>query len=213
LPPERSRARVVTYDPVASSPAVDDASLVSRLRAGEAPALETLVRTRAPQLLMLACRFLRDKGEAQGVVQEVFLAALESIHGLEERSLVDPWLHRLVVEASVGRLKIRRPGGAIEELLPRFLEDGHHVARPSAWRQPTEALMERPDSRGFFRTCIDRLPEIHRTVLLLRDTESLDAAGTARLLGIEEAAVKTCLHQARQALVALLDAQLGGGES
>lgn len=206
---------MVAYQSVASSPDLDDGSLVPGLRAGEPSALETLVRSQTPRLLAVARRLLRDEGEAQGAVQEAFLVAFRSIHALEGRSPVRPWLHGFVVEASIGRLRLRRPAaaGAIEDLLPRFLEDGHHVARPRAWRELTDALLERPGFREFFRTCIDHLPEVHRTVLLLRDTENLDAAETARLLGIEEAAVKTSLHQARQALVALLEAQLGGSES
>lgn len=200
---------------MASSPGLDDASLVSGLRAGDASALEPLVRARAARLLAVARRFLRDDREAQAAVQEALIGAFKSIRVLDEPASLGPWLHRLVVETSLVRLRssTRGFGAAIEDLLPRFLEDGHHVARPRAWREGTDALLERPAFREFFSACIDRLPATHRTVLLLRDTENLDAAETARLLGIEEAAVKTCLHQARQALVALLDAQLGGGES
>jgi RNA polymerase sigma-70 factor, ECF subfamily len=205
---------VVTYDPVASSPGLDDASLMPRLQAGEAWALETLVRTRAPQLLTVARRFLRDERDAQDAVQEAFVVAFKSIHAIEERTVIGPWLHRLVVEAAVVKLRSlpRHSEGAIEDLLPTFLEDGHHVRRPPAW-EPSSVLLERPDVREFVRACIDRLPETHRTLLLLRDTENLDATETARLLGIEEAAVKSCLHQARQALVGLLEEQLGRGES
>ena len=206
---------MITYDRVASSPGVDEGALVPRLRAGESSAVAAVVRRYAPGLLAIARSLLRDEEEAAGAVQEGLLAAFESIPTLEETSHIGPWLRRFVVEASVRRLSLRRPeaAGAIGDLLPRFLEDGHHVTMPSAWREPADALMRRAEFRAFFEACVDRLPESHRTVLLLTDAEGLDAAETACLLGIEEAAVKTRLHQARQALVALLEAQLVGGES
>ena len=58
------------------------------------------------------------------------------------------------------------------------------------------------------RRSIDRLPETHRTILLLRDIEELSTEEAARLLGISENAVKIRLHRARQALRGLLDPHL-----
>jgi len=55
------------------------------------------------------------------------------------------------------------------------------------------------------RQSIDQLPEIYRTVLLLRDIDELDTEETARLLGMSTGVVKTRLHCARQALRTLLD--------
>ena len=55
------------------------------------------------------------------------------------------------------------------------------------------------------RQCIDRLPEIYRTVLLLRDIEGLETEETARMLAVSPGVVKTGLHRARQALRTLFD--------
>jgi RNA polymerase sigma-70 factor (ECF subfamily) len=65
--------------------------------------------------------------------------------------------------------------------------------------------MERAENRVFVRAAIDRLPDSHRTVLLLRDIEGLDTEETASQLGVSKAAVKTRLHRARLALRGLLD--------
>jgi RNA polymerase sigma-70 factor (ECF subfamily) len=55
------------------------------------------------------------------------------------------------------------------------------------------------------RRCIDRLPEAHRTILVLRDLEELGTEEAARALGISQDAVKMRLHRARQALRTLLE--------
>ena len=63
------------------------------------------------------------------------------------------------------------------------------------------------------RSCIDRLPDSYRTVLLLRDIEDLDTAETASVLAIAEGAVKVRLHRARQALRALLEPRFRGSDA
>jgi RNA polymerase sigma-70 factor (ECF subfamily) len=61
------------------------------------------------------------------------------------------------------------------------------------------------------REAIDKLPEIYRTVLLLRDIDGWETEETARLLDVTAGVVKTRLHRARQALRTLLDSRFRGG--
>jgi len=60
------------------------------------------------------------------------------------------------------------------------------------------------------RGSIEQLPESYRAVLLLRDIEGQSTAETAEVLGLNEGAVKTRLHRARQALRTLLDPYMRG---
>jgi RNA polymerase sigma-70 factor (ECF subfamily) len=196
---------------VAGAAISDEAALVRALRAGEEGAYEALVRAHAPHLLAVARRFLRDEHDAQDAVQEAFLAGFKSITSFEEGCRIATWLHRIVVNASLMKLRSRRrrPEQPIDALLPEFAEDGHHLRRPLEWQAPADVLMERQEVRKFVRECVDRLPEAYRTVLLLRDFEELDTSETARLLALEEGTVKTRLHRARQALRGLLEQRLG----
>jgi RNA polymerase sigma-70 factor, ECF subfamily len=56
---------------------------------------------------------------------------------------------------------------------------------------------------------IETLPEIYRTVFVLRDVEEMDTAGTAAALDITEETVKTRLHRARMLLRKQLYAEIG----
>jgi RNA polymerase sigma-70 factor (ECF subfamily) len=102
---------------------------------------------------------------------------------------------------------------SIEDLLPRFLEDGHAVRPPAAWREPSDAALDRKQRRHIVRRCIDQLPATYRTVLVLRDIEELDNDAVARLLGITPNATKIRLHRARQALRTMLDPHFRGADS
>jgi RNA polymerase sigma-70 factor, ECF subfamily len=187
-----------------------EASLLNALRHGEEKAFEAMVRSFGPRLLSVARRFLRDEEDARDAVQEGFLSAYRSMGSFQRGSQISTWLHRIVVNACLMRLRSRqrRPEESIEELLPRFAEDGHQVAHPTPeWEGSAEELLARRETRERVREAIDRLPESYRTVLLLRDIEELSTEEAARLVGITENAVKIRLHRARQALRTLLEPQ------
>jgi hypothetical protein len=103
------------------------------------------------------------------------------------------------------RTRRRRPEESIDALMPKFLEDGHQREPAAQWQERSDVALARRETRAMVRESIERLPDTHRTVLLLRDIEELDTDETAKLLGISPNAVKTRLHRARQALRALLD--------
>ena len=106
------------------------------------------------------------------------------------------------------RSQRRRAEEPIDDLLPRFDAEGHHLAAPAAWETPSDVLLERHETRAAVRRCIDRLPERYRTVLLLRDIEDLDIQETAAHLAVTQNTVKIRLHRARQALRTLLERDL-----
>jgi RNA polymerase sigma-70 factor (ECF subfamily) len=189
----------------------DEARLLAELRAGSGAAFERLVRENTAALLAVARRLLPSEEEARDAVQEAFLSAFKGIAGFGGGAKLSTWLHRIVVNAALMRLRTRRrrPEEPIDDLLPCFDGTGHWVTPTSRWEAPTEAEVESREVRVAVRRCIDRLPETHRTVLLLRDIEELDTEETAAVLGVSPNAVKIRLHRARQALRTLLEADLG----
>jgi RNA polymerase sigma-70 factor (ECF subfamily) len=187
-----------------------EAQLVERLRAGDEAAFEALVRTYGGRLLAVARRYLPNEHDARDVLQEAFLAAFRSIGSFAGGSKLSTWLHRIVVNAALMKIRSRgrRREESIDDLLPRFAEDGHHEDGVPAWETAGDVLVEREEERVTVRRAIERLPEAYRTVLLLRDIEERDTEETATLLGVSAQAVKTRLHRARQALRTLLEREL-----
>jgi len=163
-------------------------------------------------LLRVARRILRSEEDARDAVQDAFVSAYKSIARFGSNSRLSTWLHRIVVNASLMRLRTQRrhPEEDIEAHLPRFLEDGHQVEPSVAWGESADAVVQREEVRGIVRAAIDRLPEQYRIVLLLRDIEEMTTEETAEALGITANAVKIRLHRARQALRTLLDPHMRG---
>jgi len=187
----------------------DEGLLLSGLRAGEDRAYETLVRAYGGRLFQVARRFLGE-ADAGDAVQEAFLAAFKAIDRFDGKSRVSTWLHRIVVNTSLMRLrkKSHQVEQSLEPLLPTFLEDGHRANVGPAWEPTPEEHFEQQEIRELVRKAIDLLPVNYRSVLLLRDIEGLSGAEAGEMLGISTNAVKVRLHRARLALRQVLDPQM-----
>jgi RNA polymerase sigma-70 factor (ECF subfamily) len=157
-------------------------------------------------MLGLARRLLGDE-EAEDAVQDACLSAFRSIGSFEGKARVSTWLHRIVVNAALMRLRTRkrRLESTVEGLLPTFRADRSHVLPPTTWRDQPHAALEDEETAREVRRAVDRVPAPYRTVLVLRDVEGLEIGEIARLLGLTLSGAKSRLHRARQALRALLE--------
>lgn len=184
-----------------------EALLLERIRNGDEAAFETLVRDNTARLLAVARRYLRCEEDASDAVQDAFISAFRSIGRFQGGSSLSTWLHRIVINACLMKLRSakRRPQESIEELLPSFDETGHRVGSLESWSESVESVLDRGTTRARVRECIDRLPDKYRTVLMLRDIEELSTEEAARVLGTTPTAVKVRLHRARQALRTLIE--------
>jgi RNA polymerase sigma-70 factor, ECF subfamily len=182
---------------------------LERLRAGDATEIDRIVREYSPRMLAVARKFLGSEHEAQDALQDAWISALRALPSFQGEAMLSTWLHRIVVNASLMRLRSAKRGvrgqeRPIDDLLPSFGWLGHHRQTPKDWTPASESL-EVEERRALVRKCIDELPESFRTVLLLRDIEELDTDATAKLLGLSTGATKAKLHRARQALRTLLE--------
>jgi len=191
--------------------AEDESSLVSALRAGDAVAFERLVREYGGRMLAVSKRLLSNHEDALEAVQDAFLSAFRSLHTFDGRSRFSTWLHRIVVNAALLKLRSRkrRPEQSIDDLLPKFLADGHQAAPAARWRNPGPENLEKNELQEIVRSKIETLPDSYRIVLVLRDIEELDTNTVAQMLEITPENVKVRLHRARQALRTLLDPVFG----
>ena len=180
----------------------DERQLVQALRKGDAKAFEELVRSHGPRLLAVARRIVGEAEEARDCVQETFMIAHRRIHDFQERSRLATWLHRIVTNAALMKLRTRRrhPEESHDPASPTFDRHGIREGSLHASDLSPESLLLRADTRKFVREAIDQLPETYRVVLLLRDIEGYSTEETADLIKTNKGVVKVRLHRARNAL-------------
>ncbi len=199
--------------PGQSTTNLDKAALLARMQAGDDDAFEACVRTYRGRLLVVARRILGNEDDADDALQDAFLSAFKGIGQFKEKAQLGTWLHRIVVNEALCRLRSRQhyPEKSIEDLLPHFGEGEHQRDPPVPWQETPESIIQQRESCALVRRCISQLPEDYRILLLLRDIEGLATEETAGILCTSTTVVKTRLHRARQALRTLLDAHLRRG--
>lgn len=185
---------------------VDEKELIEALQDGQDWAYEVMIRLYGGRLLSVARRLAGNDEDARDIVQAAYLSAFRAIGGFEGNCQLSTWLHRIVVNTGLMRLRSRRrkPEESIEALLPAYQADGHHVEQFSDWSTPADQLLERAQTRASVRAAIQQLPDNYRTVLVLRDIQELSTQEVAEALSMTQTAVKVRLHRARQALSTLL---------
>lgn len=200
---DRAPARTV----LAAATAGDEGALLAGLRRRDPQAFETLVRCHGGRLLAVARRILGNEEDARDALQDALLGALRGLDRFDGRSRLATWLHRIVTNAALMKLRARRrrPELPLADTTTRGGDGEAPAEPPAATVAPDgERSLLREEERRRVRHAIDRLPEAYRAALLLRDVEELSTREAARLLGINENALKIRLHRARRALLALL---------
>ncbi|HUJ13163.1 MAG TPA: sigma-70 family RNA polymerase sigma factor [Thermoanaerobaculia bacterium] len=189
----------------------DEPQLIARLRAGEEPAFEQLVRATSGRLLAAARRLLRNEEDARDAVQSAFIRAFQSLSKFREESRLSTWLHRILVNEALMKLRSRKGSEeSIDDLLPSFQDDGHQVRDTVDWSDAADTALERAETAALVNRLVAQLPDSYRTVLVLRDLEGMTNGEIAEMLGISTNLVKVRLHRARQALRTLVERELGG---
>lgn len=192
-------------------PETEERALVARLKSDDDTAYEEVVRRFGPRMLSVARRLLTQEQDAQDAVQDAFLSAFKSIGNFQGDAKLATWLHRIVVNAALMKLrtKRRKPEAAIDDLLPKYHDDGHRRGNGD-WRVTHDTAVQTSEIREQVLAAIDKLPDLYRDILMLRDIEELSTEEAAQQLEITEGAVKTRLHRARLALRDTLDPFMRG---
>lgn len=178
----------------ASQPVVHDESwLIDGLRLGDDAAFEWFMGRYHERMLAVARRYLGEE-DARDAVQDALIALIRTIDRFEAKSALSTWLHRVVVNVCLTKLRSRRRKP--EESLSPTLDE---VLLTSA-EGGLDRAFETAEVDAWVQDSIRALPEPHRTVIQLRDIRQHDTRQTAALMKITPAAVKTRLHRARALL-------------
>ncbi len=171
-----------------------DASVVLRVRAGDADAFRILVLRHQDGLFRYALRMVRSRDTAADLVQASFVKAYTNLERCDPDRF-PAWLFRILVNRCKDHLKNRRR-------LDVRLDDAPGVGRSS---EDPERELERSELRGTLERALDRLPEAQRQAFLLKHLEGLSYEEMAARLGGSVPALKMRVHCARDALQAMLE--------
>jgi RNA polymerase sigma-70 factor (ECF subfamily) len=168
----------------------DDRRLLADHLAGDPEAFATLVRRHRDRLWAVALRTLGDPEDAADALQDALISAFRGAAGYRGDAAVTTWLHRVVINASLDRIRRR-------QARPSVPIDGHEI---QGRRDDHAATVVRLD----IRAALSRLPEPQRVALILVDLEDMTIAEAAQVLEVPEGTVKSRCSRARTAMATML---------
>jgi RNA polymerase sigma-70 factor (ECF subfamily) len=186
---------------------ISDAELARRIASHDQNAFVLLMRRHNQLLYRTARSILRDDAEAEDALQDAYLQAYRAIDQFRGDAKLATWLTRIVINESIARSRKTARRAEVMQL--------HLGAEPADY--PTEATMEpgasespesgamRAETRKLLEESIDALPDVFRTVFVLRALEEMSGEEVAACLDIPEATVRSRFFRARSMLRAALE--------
>ena len=173
-----------------------DEHVVERVLAGETALYEIIMRRYNQRLYRVVISILRDRDEAEDVLQDAYVRAYQHLSQFEGRASFSTWLTRIAVHEALARLRSR---SRMLQLGTETDEEDIPVDSMPASVDPEETT-SRAELARLLEHSLMNLPEQYRTVLMLRDVEELSTSETAEALGLTEENVKVRLHRGRSLL-------------
>ncbi|WP_374238278.1 RNA polymerase sigma factor SigM [Actinoplanes sp. DH11] len=183
--------------PGAGESAPSDAELIRAHVAGEPDAFAELVRRHRDRLWAVALRTVGDREEAADALQDALLNAHRNAARFRGDSAVTTWLHRIVVNACLDRLRRRQAHPTVP------LPDGNRDDdRPSA----PEPVAPAPDQDTVLvvRDALAALPVEQRSAIILVDVQGYPVTEAAEMLGVAEGTVKSRCARGRARMAVTL---------
>jgi RNA polymerase sigma-70 factor (ECF subfamily) len=174
-----------------------DDRLVELTREKNLLAFEALMRRHNRRLFRVTRSVLRDGDAAQDAVQETYLRVFTKLATYQPNGKFGAWITRVALnEALMMRRRLRGDTVSLDDVDEAAVSDeGVASDTPTA-----EQFVEAAHARALLEHAIDALPEIFRTVFMLRAVEGLDVRETAESLDINAATVRTRLFRAQRLL-------------
>ncbi len=185
---------------------LDDEVVVRRVKEGEAPLFEIVMRRYNQRLYRIVRSILGTDTDVEDVLQEVYLNAYRHLDQFEARSSFATWLTKIAVHEALARARRQRRF----QPLPDETDEGESrlLAFPSGLPDPEQAAARR-EVMHLVEEAVDHLPDSFREVFVMRQIEQMSQAETAECMGIREETVKTRLHRARGLIESYLLARAG----
>ena len=167
-----------------------DRTLVDRVvHEGEERSFRALYRRHTPYLFQFVLRLLQgNEPDAEDVIQEVWIRAVESLPGFRWEAELRSWLAGIALNLCRG-------------LFRRKHRDWIEIVD-----EPVDPVSDRPHERLDLERAMALLPDGYRAVLVLHDVEGYKHAEIARMLGTTEGTSKSQLFRARRTMRSLLAA-------
>lgn len=173
-----------------------DEEVIKKILEGDSSLFEILIRRYNQAIYRIARSFAFNHHDAQDLMQDTHVAAYTSLHNFESRSSYKTWISRIMINKCLYKLKY----GYFKNEIPteQITQPKNDSMKPND--NHTGEVMVNRELSLVLEKSIHNIPELYRTVFVLREVEGFSVAETASLLGITETNVKVRLNRAKALL-------------
>lgn len=188
----------------------EDAALVADLKAGSEDAFAILIAQYHQPLYSLIARSLNDPADAADITQEVFIKVFRSIRSFHGESSLRTWLYRIALHEASNQRRWWSRHKKRELTIDSPCEpedDGHGLSLSATLADDGISPFDytaQSQVREQVEAALRQLPEVFRTVVVLREIEGFSYEEIAEILNVNLGTVKSRLTRGRSALRALL---------
>jgi len=202
---------------LAATDSTVEVALARDLMAGKPEAFDQFVNHFRSKIFSYAQMICGSREDAEEVTQDTLMKVFGNFDQLREPEHVKAWVFRIARNGCL--MKRRRSVFAptqelsIEDFLPRAGQDGDRRLEIADWSALPDDQVLRGELRKVIEAAIQKLPDIYRSVITLRDIEELSTEETAQVLDATHEVVKTRLHRARLAVRQKVDDYLKSAQA
>ena len=192
-----------------------ETNLVERLRLQDESALAELSSVYGAKIFQLAFRYVKNREDAEEVVQDVLLKVFRKIDAFRGDSALSSWIYRITFNTAMSRLRHTRAARMAE--VPELPvgtanqgESAHRAYEPADWSNLADETMLRQQMRERLFEAVEDLPAIYRAPVILRDLKGLTTEEASLQLRVKDQTLKSRLHRGRLLLRDRLSDFAGG---
>ena len=180
-----------------------DALLIERLRRRDETAVTELSSQYSSRIFQLAFRYVKNREDAEEVVQDVLLKVYKKIDAFRGDAALSSWIFRITFNTAMSRLRHTKAARMAEvsdvsigssnstgEMSPRLHD-------PADWSNMADENLLRVQMRARLTEAVDALPAIYRVPVILRDIEGLSTEEASSRLRLKNQTLKSRLHRGR----------------
>lgn len=203
----------------------DESAFIASLLGGDEAAFVRLVNKHHDALVRMAMIFVSDRGAAEELVQETWLAVIDGLERFEQRSSLKTWIFAIM--ANKAKKRAGRDARTInlssfdEHDVERMLDNpdegrfdgrGHWTQPPQKWRVDPEERLLKQQLLEVVKDTIEALPEHQRLVVTMRDVQGFSSNDVVAILEISSSNQRVLLHRARATIRAAIERHLAESE-
>lgn len=178
-----------------------DGELLERLKAGDERALGELADAYSGKIYQLAFRYLRNREDAEEVVQDVLFKVYRKVGEFRGDAALSSWIYRITFNTAMSRMRTaayQHQQAQAPETISTESEDMRLAPRALAdWSQMADERVFRSELRRRVFGAILALPAIYRAPVMLRDIQGMSTEEASAMLRVKDQTLKSRLHRGR----------------